>query len=494
MALRLISSSRSLRNASSSGFAALAIPALYFFATPFLLSRLGAEGFGVWTLLSNLFTIAGLADFGIGPATTLYVARYRGTQESETLLRVIQTAWGLYLVLVILLAVALFFLGEPFLGWLGVPPRMLSALAPFLPIFVLGVAMQFLFSALDGVVRGFERYDLSSFLRVISGSANVITYCSIVAFGGSLGGMIIGQTMVLTAILLIGIWTVCRLLQRSVWLVPWIHAHSLREFLNLSLYGWLQGLAGTLSTQADRLLVSLFLGPAVLAYYAACLQLAQLAHSILAQTLAFTFPKFASLSANDPARLALFNRGMFIATMLGTTASLILFIWAPFILEMWLRQDVPAEIATALRILALSNALTSTSILPSYLMFGMGHFRLAAFAALASGLSIALGGYLLIGWVGVIGAAVSRLAGLPIAIVSRVLVYQRAFGSRRWLLGIKQLLPALLGFLLAWLLLGSQTGMGNTLSFSSSLLALAVGAITVFFLSRQLYGPLLTRS
>jgi O-antigen/teichoic acid export membrane protein len=464
------------------------MPALYLFATPFLLSRLGAEGFGVWTLLSVLVAIAGLADFGIGPATTLYVARYRGTKESETLFRVIQTAWGLYLILAILLAAALFLLGEPLLGWLGVPPRMLSLLAPSLPIFVLGVAMQFLFSALDGVVRGFERYDLSSLLRVVSGSANVITYCSIVALGGSLGGMITGQTVVFTVILLISSWTVCRLLHRSVWLLPWIHARSLKEFLNLSLYGWLQGLAGTLSSQADRLLVSVFLGPGVLAYYAACLQLAQLAHSILAQALAFTFPKFASLAADEPARLSLFNRGMSVATMLGTGISLILFIWAPFILDVWLRQDVPTEIATALRVLAVSNALTSTSILPSYLMFGMGHFRLAALTALASGLSIALGGYLLIAWAGVIGAAFSRLGGLPIALCSRVLVYQRAFGVLRWTLGFKQVAPVALAFLPAGLLLfvDSPTT-ASLLGLLLSVSGLGLGVFVSFTLTRSLY-------
>jgi O-antigen/teichoic acid export membrane protein len=486
----LIFSSQSLRNAASSGFAALVTPTLYLFATPFLLGRLGAEDFGVWTILSLLFVLAGLADFGIGPATTLYVARYRGQQTSEALLQVIQTAWGLYLVLVVLLMAVFFLLGQTLLGWLGVPSRILSEISPFLPVFVFGVGMQFLFSALDGVIRGFERYDWSSLLRVASGSANVITYCSVVALGGSLGGMIIGQTLVFTALFLIGVWTVCRLLHVSAWLLPWIHLSSLQEFLSLSLYGWLQGLAGTLSSQADRLLVSVFLGPAVLAYYAACLQLAQLTHSILAQTLAFTFPKFASLAADQSARLALFNRGMLVATVLGTGASLILFIWAPNVLKLWLGPGVPAEIATALRVLAVSNALTSTSILPSYLMFGMGHFRLAALAALASGLSIALGGYLLIAWIGVVGAALSRLAGLPITVVSRVLVYQTAFGPRRWLLGIRQLLPVLLAFLPVWLFLSGQAIVGGSLSLLNGLLALSIGAVTVIFLSQQLYGPL----
>lgn len=490
MTFRLILSSQSFRNAASSGFAALVTPALYLFATPFLLSKLGAESFGVWTLLSVLFAIASLADIGVGSATTLYVARYRGKQATTELLQVIQSAWGLYLILMLLLVLAFHFVGTQLLDWFGVPPRKLTALAPFLPVFVLGVAMHFLFSVLDGVIRGFERYDLSSILRVASGSANVVTYCSVVALSGSLGAMIIGQTVIFTVLFLTTALTVCRLLRRYIWLLPWIHACILKEFLSLSLYGWLQSLAGTLSTQADRLLVSLFLGPAVLAYYAACLQLAQMAHSILAQTLAFTFPKFASLEANPSARLALFNRGMLVATMLGTGASLALFIWAPLILEVWLGDDVPSEITASLRVLAFSNAFASTSILPSYLMFGMGHFRLAALAALASGLSIAFGAYLLIGSVGVIGAALSRLAGLPITVVSRVLVYQKAFGSRRWLLGVQQLSPVLLAFLPIWLLLYAQPTGAGSFSPMISLLALAIGALLAIFLGWLLYGSL----
>jgi O-antigen/teichoic acid export membrane protein len=483
-------SSQSFRNAASSGLAALVTPALYLFATPYLLSRLGPETFGVWTLLSVLFVLAGLADFGVGPATTLYVARYRGRQAPKELLQVVQTAWGLYLVLLVVLFLAFSFFGSLLLGWLGVSPHMLAILAPVLPVFVLGVGMQFLFSLLDGVIRGFERYELSSFLRMGNGLATVITICSVVAFGGSLGKMIIGQAGILALVLVASIWTVGRLLRRYVWLLPWIHARSFKEFLTLSLYGWLQSLASTLSTQADRLLVSAFLGPAVLAYYAACLQLAQLAHSILAQTLGFTFAKFASLATNKAAQLAIFNRGMFFATTMGTGASLILFIWAPLILELWLGEGIPPEIGLALRLLAFSNAFSSTSIIPSYLMFGTGDFRLAALTTLASGLSVALAGYLLIGAVGVVGAALSRLAGLPIVVISRVLVYQSAFGSRRLLLGIQQLLPVLLAFVPAWLLLYGQTTLGGSFSPLMGLLALAIGALVVIFFGRLLNGSL----
>lgn len=488
MAIPFSVSSQSFRNAASSGFAALVIPALYFGATPFLLGRLGAETFGVWTLLSVLFTVAVLADFGIGPTTTLYVARYRGKQVPQELLQVIQTAWGIYLVLMLLLTLALYFLGYPLLGRLGVPPDMLSALAPVLPVFVLGVAMQFLFSVLDGVIRGFERYDLSSLLRVGSGAAIVIASCIIVALGGSLREMIVGKTVILLILFLAGVLTVGRILGGYVWLMPWIRVSRFREILTLSVYGWLQSLAGTLSNQADRLLVSVFLGPAVLAYYAACLQLAQLAHSILAQTLGFTFPKFTSLASNKAAQLSVFNRGMLFATVAGTGASLVLFIWAPLILKLWLGDSIPEEIGLALRLLAFSNAFTSTSIIPSYLMFGLGHFRLAAFAALAGGLTIAFGGYFLVASIGVAGAALSRLVGLPIAVFNRMIVYQRAFGVFRWDLGIQQLAPVALAFVPAGLLLffGPPPTVGLT-GLLLSMTSLGVGMFMNFASARCIY-------
>ncbi len=488
MAFRLPISSQSFRNAASSGLAALVVPALYFAATPFLLSRLGAETFGVWTLLSVISTVAVLADFGIGPTITLYVARYRGKQVPQELLQVIQTAWGIYLILMLLLTLALYFYGLPLLGLLGVPPNMFCALESVLPVFVLGVAMQFLLAVLDGVIRGFERFDLSSLLRVGSGAAIVIALCIIVGLGGSLREMIISKAVVLVILFLAGILTVGRLLQGYFWLIPRIRAGRFREILTLSVYGWLQSLTGTLSTQADRLLVSVFLGPAVLAYYAACLQLAQLAQSVLAQTLGFTFPKFASLATNKAAQLAIFNRGMFFATVLGTGASLVLFIWAPLILELWLGKGIPPEIGLALRFLAFSNAFLSTSILPSYLMFGTGDFRLAAFTSLTSGLLIAVTGYTLIASVGVAGAALSRLAGLPVAVVSRVLVYHRAFGVFGWALGFKQLAPVALAFLPAGLLLAVEPLI--TSSFRDlfvPLLSIVLGMLTVFTLSRQLY-------
>jgi O-antigen/teichoic acid export membrane protein len=174
--------------------------------------------------------------------------------------------------------------------------------------------------------------------------------------------------------------------------------------------------------------------------------------------------------------------------VVGTGASLILFMWAPMILELWLGKGTPPEIGLALRLLAFSNAFASTSIIPSYLMFGLGHFRLAAFAGLAGGLSIALGGYFLISYIGVAGAALSRLVGLPIAVFNRMIVYQHAFGVFRWRLGFQQLAPVALAFVPAVLLLfvySPQTA--GLLDLLLSIAGVGLGVLVAFTAARALY-------
>lgn len=410
-------------------------------ATPFLLHSLHPEVFGLWILLSSILTFSAVADMGLAPATTLFVSRYRVRNLPSEVRRVAQASLALYVVLALLIVGLLIPILPRLLQVLGTPEGSVGALSSALPFFCLSAGFQLLQIVPNSIIRGYERYDLDGMLYTLSSVMMIVALCGTVYFGGGLNQMLIAQSCVLGFSFGAALLVSLPLVGSKAWLVPYCSAASFKDFASLGIYGWIQGLSTALFAQADRLIVSSLLGPSMLAYYSTALQVAQTLHSLMSRSLAFLFPRFTALQDSRAAALRLFNRAMFVTTALGSAAAVALFFASRWILHIWLGETIPAELPSVLSLLAVANAFMATSIVPSSLLLGTGHFRLGAVFSLGSGLVVSATALALVPAFGLLGAAAAKLSFLPISVVSRVFVYHKVFGTWSWSLGIRQLLP-----------------------------------------------------
>src|SRR5215469_3716554 len=60
--------------------------------SPFMIRRLGEEGYGIWALVFALMEYYDLLDFGFRSAVVKYTAHYRATNEIDQVYTVINTA------------------------------------------------------------------------------------------------------------------------------------------------------------------------------------------------------------------------------------------------------------------------------------------------------------------------------------------------------------------------------------------------------------------
>src|SRR5665647_3043949 len=65
---------------------------VWFFLTPFMLSRIGQSVYGIWVLVGSLVSYGGLLDFGIANAITKYVAEYHARDDFEQARSLVATA------------------------------------------------------------------------------------------------------------------------------------------------------------------------------------------------------------------------------------------------------------------------------------------------------------------------------------------------------------------------------------------------------------------
>jgi O-antigen/teichoic acid export membrane protein len=87
----------SLKLNALSNFGGLAINVVIgFLLTPVMLTYLGEQRFGIWTLVSSLVGYYGLLDFGVGAAVFRYVPLFHGQGDRHKVSAVVSTSLAFY--------------------------------------------------------------------------------------------------------------------------------------------------------------------------------------------------------------------------------------------------------------------------------------------------------------------------------------------------------------------------------------------------------------
>ena len=159
---------------------------LWIVVTPYVLSHLGPERFGIWALFFAFNSYLLALDLGIGGSLIRFIAAQRPSGERKSLLRTLR--WGLSGALGLGLIWSVFILLSR--GWLARVFHVPAALGPeastaFL-IFALGIFLIFPVQVLLASLQGFERLDLSNLCMVFGVLAQSLALLIGVSRGGGL--------------------------------------------------------------------------------------------------------------------------------------------------------------------------------------------------------------------------------------------------------------------------------------------------------------------
>ena len=413
--------------------------------------KLGSDGFGQWMILQSLLALAFVADFGIAPSTTLFIARYNGKHDRVNMLRILKGSFTLYLVFAVICFIGFLKIGPYLFTQFKVGALITDSPVYFLPVFTVCMLFQLFHSLIDAVFRGLERYDIESTLRVLTDIFTILGILVIAVLGGTIQEMILYQAAVAMFALGSGILLLSKNIHSYGWLKPFCSLVTFREIFKVGIYGGIQGISSVLFNQVDKLILATYLGPTATGYYAACMQLTLLAHGLIAKSLNFLFPKFAGTpKENLKAMQEIFTKGMVLSTLCGCMMSLILFSFGDVILQHWLGMDLPRDIFLTLKILAVVNAFHATSIVPYTLLMGRGAFHLGALFGFLSFCLVTGSAFWLIPAFGMIGAAVAKLSFVFSSLISRAVIMRITLAEKRWWIGILQIIPVVLTFGTAW--------------------------------------------
>jgi O-antigen/teichoic acid export membrane protein len=340
--------------------------------TPILVSQLGLERWGLFTLALALVGVFGIFDLGVGAALTRALSERIGHGEGADATRLTASALATLAGLSIIGATALFFAMPPLVHHvLNVPQAMRDETIAALRVLACAAPLVVLNAALWGVLAAYQKFR----------AANLVTMpVSIFYYLGPVLALLAWDSLVAVMLALVA----CRLANTLsyLWLIRPLLPGLWRERPRfgpalplLRIGGWMtfSGTLGQALIYADRFLVGSLLTLAAVAFYATPLDLV-LRFWILPVAVANTLvPALASAYRAMPERTAaLLHRGALVILAVCLPAALLLLALAGPVLRLWLGAEFEAGSAMVLRILCVGILFSCLAYAPNALLDAIG--------------------------------------------------------------------------------------------------------------------------
>jgi len=415
-------------------------------ASPFIVRGLGDDRFGILAIAWIVLGSFGLFDLGLGRATTRFVAEALGRGDASLVPTLVWNA--------VLVQAAFGVVGGATL--LGVAPALAHRVltipveleAETVRCFVLlsaAVPAVLVSGTFRGALEAAQRFDLVNAVQVPANVASYLLPLAGLGLGLDLAG-IVALLLAARVTGMAGFALLCARVFPGLARPRRVQSDVLRRLLGFG--GWIMASSVTIPilTYLERVLIASLIAASALTYYAVPLEVIGRV-SVLPASLALTlFPAFSALQASHPDRLGgLASRATKYVLACATPVLLLLFVFAPGLLSVWIGPEFAERSATAMRLLAVGAGLNALAHVPLAAVQGLGRPDLKVKLDLVEiTVFFALAWWLIPGW-GIVGAAWAKLGVTVLDLAGLTWLSRRAGG---W--AVRDLLDAGLVRGIAW--------------------------------------------
>lgn len=344
------------------------------FTIPVLIHRLGVNRFGVLTLAWILVGYFSLFDLGIGRAITKLLSETMAVGHFQSAANLIGTAMISMLLLGMCFGGALFAV-SPWLthSVLKVPPDMQSETLRSLPLLALAVPFVTVTCGLRGVLEAQQNFAAVNVLRAGLGAVSYLGPLAVLPFSHSLFPVILTLSVARILSCALHFW-VCRLCvpvfsHAAVW-----DPQAFRALLGFGSWLTVSNILSPLMVYLDRFLIGALISVSAVTYYAAPFDAVTKLWLVPSALAGVLFPAFSEALALDNRERAnsLYERSLAATFAILFPCILVIVLFAPEGLRLWLGADFARHSATTLRILAIGVFTNSLANMPYALIQASG--------------------------------------------------------------------------------------------------------------------------
>lgn len=272
---------RVLKNVITNYLRFLVAAVIGFALTPFMVHAMGDRDYGLWVTVFSLTGYFGLFDQGIRPSLVRYVSRDHAAGDHDGLARTISSAFALYASVGVVTMLAALVVAWNASSWIRVDPA-LHAIAPTLVLLVgASIAIGFPLGVYGAVLSGLQRYDVANGIGIVIGIVRAFAFVAVLRWGGGL----VELAWMSLAMNLLGHawswWAARRLLPGTPFGLHLVGRTHMRRIASYGGWAFIGALATNIAFQTDAIVITSFLGAALVTPFALASGLVDNARSLV---------------------------------------------------------------------------------------------------------------------------------------------------------------------------------------------------------------------
>ena len=384
-------------------------PLMMLAAMPLYLWALGDVQFGQWMLLLTITGFGGLAGLGMGPTATRMVAAAVGRSDMASASEAARACMTITLASSIALAIVILGAGWAYGDTLFEKVGTSREITTIILFGAFLLTLEQIDAVIAGILRGFERFDLSARLEIGAKMFQVLCTAFVAWQTRSLLAVFVTASAIAIARSAAKLVIARRLLPSGKLSPKWNPA-EIRAAFSFGKWIWLQSAGSLMFAVADRTLVGAMLGAEALTRYAVALQLAQQVQTIPAAGAQVLFPAVAKRQEQGQDWRRLVVRAMVVVAALGGVGAAMLLLLGRGFLNIWVGENMAADVAPVLHLLAATYGVMSLTVGAHFVLLGAGQARLVAVLTIVAGVAAIAVIPWTIGEFGLLGAPWGRFA------------------------------------------------------------------------------------
>jgi O-antigen/teichoic acid export membrane protein len=378
--------------------------------TPVILHFIGTEQYGVYALALVLVGFLGLMDFGMAPVVVRFLSASLATSNHKEASAAFGVGLTFYSAVGLVGAVVAGLCGQFLPGVLSLSPDLEETAMFVMSVAGIGFFFTSLLTPVAAISGALQRFDAAIKAKLLSATAGATASVVVLWLGWGLRALIVVAALQ-PALTLALIARSNRRLLPTVRLRPAYKPALLKKMLSFSGYSFVSNVAGTLLFQIDKFVLGALTNASVVTYYVVPGNLAQRLHAGTARLTSVALPISTDLHARGEkeALRQFYVRATRATALVIVSLSVPAFIFAREILLEWVGLDFATTSFGTLRVLILTFAVLSLTVLPYYVTLGLGRPQVSAlFNVVTAAINLVLI-VVLIPRYGLIGAAVGYL-------------------------------------------------------------------------------------
>lgn len=381
--------------------------AIGVFLTPFIISKLGKEDYGVWLLVSSFAGHYGLLTIGLGSAIKHYVALELGKNRSEEINKVISTSLASYFFLGVILFGFSFLFADEVQSFLKISG---SNFRELLILFTFSFGLNLINSVFKSIQTAFERFSLLNILDMFILAIKAIVTIMLLSNGLKTLGMVYALLSVQIIYLVFNIVIHFKVFSLLSIAPRFISISTFKSLLSFGVSTFIISIGDMLRFNIDTLVTSYYVNVAAVSVYGVGTALLSYITSIIINSVNVIAPRLSRLvgSGSRDEMIELLIRSMFVSATLSFGALVMIYLFGFDVINYWVGNEFNQSF-DILIIISFGSILGFAQLPVISALYSLNKHKLLGYSSLAEGVVNVVLSLIFVQKYGIIGVAYGTL-------------------------------------------------------------------------------------